>query len=99
MIDDRIDDRVQSVRIVDESGRAAALAVLGATYRNEKGWVSDIERQFPAQDLERSDIAWYVVRLEGRPVGVLRTVFDPPLLQYAGYELRLIDPRIGAARP
>jgi hypothetical protein len=94
MIDDRIDDRVQSVRIVDESGRAAALAVLGETYRNEKGWVSDIERQFPAQDLERSDIAWYVVRREGRPVGVLRTLFDPPLLQYAGYELRLIDPRI-----
>jgi hypothetical protein len=95
MIDDRIDDgRVQSVRIVDESGRAAALAVLGVTYRNEKGWVSDIERQFPAQDLERSDIAWYVVRREGRPVGVLRTLFDPPLLQYAKYELRLLDPRI-----
>jgi hypothetical protein len=98
MIDDTIDDeRVQSGRIVDESGRAAALAVLGATYRNEKGWVSDIERQLPAEDLARPDIAWYLVRLEGRPVGVLRTMFDPPLKQYAGYELRLIDPRIDVA--
>jgi hypothetical protein len=91
MIDD---NRVVSVRIRDESGRTAALDVLGATYRNEKGWVSDPRHQFPATDLERHDIAWYIVRLEGRPVGVLRTLFDPPLLQYARYGLRLIDPRI-----
>lgn len=99
MIDDRIDDgRVQSVRIVDESGRAAALDVLGVTYRNEKGWVSDLERQFPAQDVERADIAWFVVHLEGRPVGVLRTLFDPPLLQYTKYGLRPLDPRIDVER-
>ena len=91
MIDD---NRVVSVRIRDESGRAAALDVLGATYRNEKGWVSDPRHQFPTKDLERHDIAWYIVRLEGRPVGVLRTLFDPPLLQYARYGLRLIDPRV-----
>jgi hypothetical protein len=91
MIDD---NRVVSVRIRDESGRAAALDVLGATYRNEKGWVSDPRHQFPPADLERHDIAWYIVRLEGRPVGVLRTLFDPPLLQYARYGLRLIDPRV-----
>jgi hypothetical protein len=95
MIDD---NRVQSVRIVDESGRAAALAVLAVTYRNEKGWVSDLDRQFPAQDVERSDIAWFVVHLEGRPVGVLRTLFDPPLLQYAKYGLRPLDPGIDVER-
>jgi hypothetical protein len=46
MIDDH---RVQSVRIRMKAGRAAALAVLEATYRNEKGWVSDAEHQ-PAAD-------------------------------------------------
>jgi hypothetical protein len=91
MIDDH---RVEAVRISDEAGRAAALEVLGATYRNEKGWVSDPGHQFPPGDLERHDIAWFVVRLEGRAVGVLRTLFDPPLLQYARYELRLLDPRV-----
>jgi hypothetical protein len=85
---------VEAVRIRDEAGRAAALEVLGATYRNEKGWVSDPGHQFPAEDLDRHDIAWFVVRLEGRAVGVLRTLFDPPLLQYARYELRLLDPRV-----
>jgi N-acyl amino acid synthase FeeM len=91
MIDD---GRVESVRITDDAGRSAALEVLGATYRNEKGWVTDAEQQFPAADLQRSDIAWFVVHLEGRPAGVLRTLFDPPLLQYAKYGLKLIDPRV-----
>jgi hypothetical protein len=91
MIDD---SRVQSVRVVDLLGRAEALEVLGTTYRNEKGWVRDADHQFPAKDLERRDIAWFVVRLEGQAVGVLRTLFDPPLQQYARYELRLIDPHV-----
>jgi hypothetical protein len=91
MIDD---SRVESVRITDESGRADALEVLCTTYRNEKGWVSDPGLQFPAEDLARHDIAWHIVHLNGAPVGVLRTLFDPPLLQYARYELQLIDPRV-----
>jgi hypothetical protein len=88
------DTRVESVRIADEAGRTAALEVLGATYQHEKGWVSDPGQQFPATDLARGDIVWFLVRVEGRPAGVLRTLFDPPLLQYAKYGLRLIDPRI-----
>jgi hypothetical protein len=91
MIDD---GRVESVRITDDAGRRAALAVLGATYRNEKGWVTDAGQQFPASDLQRNDIVWFLVHLEGRPAGVLRTLFDPPLLQYATYGLKLIDPRV-----
>jgi len=75
-----IDDKgVGSVRVREEAGRKAALEVLGATYRNEKGWVSDPAHQFPAGDLERHDTAWFVVHLDGRPVGVLRTLFEPPL--------------------
>jgi len=94
MIDDNRVESAESVKIRDESGRAAALEVLGATYRNEKGWVSDPGLQFPAEDLAQHDIAWFIVYLDERPVGVLRTLFDPPLLQYAKYELRLTDPRV-----
>jgi Acetyltransferase (GNAT) family len=87
-------DRVTAVRITDETGRCAALEVLSATYQKEKGWVSRAEQQFPAADLTREDIVWFVVRSEGRPVGVLRLLFDPPLLQYAQYSLTLLDPRM-----
>jgi hypothetical protein len=87
-------DRVTAVRITDEVGRSAALEVLGATYQREKRWVIDAEQQVPATDLARDDIAWFLVRREGRPVGVLRLLFDPPLLQYAQYSLTLLDPGI-----
>jgi hypothetical protein len=88
------DNRVEAVRITDAAGRRAALQVLSATYQREKRWVSDPAQQFPAADMERGDIAWFVVRLDGQPVGILRTLFDPPLLQYANYGLKLIDPRV-----
>jgi hypothetical protein len=92
------DTRVESVRIADEAGRSAALEVLGATYRNEKGWVSDPGHQFPAADLERHDVVWFLVCVEGQAAGVLRTLFDPPLRQYAGYGLKLLDPRVDVER-
>ena len=91
MIDDT---RVQVERIRDEAGRAAALSVLGATYQTEKGSIIDPAHQFPSSDLQRHDIAWFLVCLQGEPVGVLRTLYDPPLLQYAKYGLELIDQRI-----
>jgi Acetyltransferase (GNAT) family len=91
MIDD---SRVESVRITDAAGRRAALEVLHATYQREKGWVSDPEHQFPVADLDRPDIGWFIARLGGRPVGVLRALYDPPLLQYAKYGLELIDARV-----
>ena len=87
-------DRVTAVRITDDVGRSAALEVLGATYQREKRWVSHAEQQLPAADLARDDIVWFLVRREGRPVGVLRLLFDPPLLQYAQYSLTLLDSRV-----
>jgi hypothetical protein len=88
------DTRVQVERIHDEAGRAAALSVLRATYQSEKGWIVDPAHQLPSGDLQRPDIAWFIVRLEGQPVGVLRTFYDPPILQYAKYGLELIDQRV-----
>ena len=85
-------DRITAERITDVAGRYAALEVLRATYQKEKNWVSDPEHQIPLTDLRRPDIVWFVVQLEGRPAGVLRLLFDPPLLQYAKYSLTLTDP-------
>jgi len=82
--------RIAAERIGDEAGRGAALEVLAATYQREKGWIADPVRQFPSCDLDRADIAWFVVRLDRRPIGVLRTLYDPPVLQYASYGLKLL---------
>ena len=55
------DTRIKAERIVDAAGREAALAVLGATYRNEKGWIADPAQQFPADDLTSNGIDWFIV--------------------------------------
>ncbi|MFM9850086.1 MAG: GNAT family N-acetyltransferase [Hyphomicrobiaceae bacterium] len=88
------DTRIRAERIADAAGREAALAVLGATYRNEKGWIADPAQQFPVDDLARDGMGWFIVRCNGAPAGVLRTLYDPPLLQYAKYGLQLIDRRV-----
>jgi len=85
---------IETSRIADETGRAATLLLLSAIYEKEKGWITEPASQFPASHLERSDISWYTVALDGEPVGVLRTFYDPPLLQYAKYDLNLLDARI-----
>jgi len=81
-------------RVVDEAGRRQALDVLRATYLGEKRWISDPEAQAPPADLARSDIAWFVASVHGRPAGVLRVLYDPPLAQYAKYRLKLVDPAV-----
>lgn len=91
MIDDK---RITAQRITCNVGRGAALEVLSGTYQREKKWIIDPNEQFPASDLERGDVAWFIVRFDGHPAGVLRTLYDPPILQYAGYGLKLIDDKI-----
>jgi len=81
-------------RVEDEAGRCAVVDVLRATYQREKRWVTDPEDQFPRADLARTDISWFLVLVRGRPVGVLRVLYDPPLALYAKYGFRSLDPTI-----
>jgi hypothetical protein len=86
--------QIYTDRITDEAGRSAALALLAATYEKEKGWIAEPHSQFPAAHLGRADISWYMVFMAGEPVGVLRTLYNPPLRQYAKYDLAILDPRL-----
>ena len=86
--------QIYTDRITDEAGRRAALALLAATYEKEKGWIAEPHSQFPVAHLGRADISWYMVFMAGEPVGVLRTVYDPPLPQCAKYDLTILDARL-----
>jgi hypothetical protein len=83
--------RIQAKRITDEAGRNATLLLLAATYQKEKGWITEPNSQFPSWHLELPNLSWYMVWLDREPVGVLRILYDPPLLEYAKYELKLLD--------
>lgn len=86
-----VDEGVTAERVADEAGRRSVVGVLGETYHREKRWVTDPAGQIPADDLRRSDISWFVVKVDGQPAGVLRVLYDPPLAEYAKYGFKLID--------
>jgi ribosomal protein S18 acetylase RimI-like enzyme len=84
----------RSRRVETDEARLRALAVLERTYRDEKGWVLDVGTMFPASDLVRTDVAWFLASRSGQPVGVLRVLFDPAAATYGQYELNTIDPNV-----
>lgn len=90
----RDNERYDAFRVSDEAGRQMAIEVLRATYHREKRWVADAEQQIPADDVGRDNISWFVVTRRGRPAGVVRVLYDPPLAQYAKYGLKGVDPAL-----
>jgi hypothetical protein len=84
-------------RVATESDRQKALAVMQATYQREKGWVHDVERMFPKEDLARDDLSWFIATRRNEPMGVLRVLYDPPIEQYQKYGLTPLDGTLAAA--
>lgn len=78
-------------RVETEADRQKALEVLRVTYRDEKAWVLDVEPMFLANDLQQHDISWFLATKRGKPVGVLRILYNPSLEQYLKYDLKPID--------
>lgn len=93
----RIPARTSTRRVTTEEDRQRVLVVLRATYQEEKGWLLDVEQQFPASDLARSDVSWFLSTRRSEPVGVLRVLYDPPVRQYLDYGLKPIDQSLDIA--
>lgn len=73
---------VTARRVVSSADRDKALAVIEAVYRREKQWIADASAELP-RDLGEpggaADRSWFLVTVNGRPAGVIRLVYDPPL--------------------
>lgn len=89
---------LRTARVTCEALRECALEVLATTYRDEKRWVIDAASQLPLADLEREDMAWFVVFADGAPAGVVRVMYAPPLAQYRDYGLQFVQPDIDIER-
>jgi len=89
-----MDSRLSVQRVDDETARQHVIEVLRATYLREKRWVTDPETQIPPEDLQDNSISWFVVNRRGRPAGVLRVRYDPPVAAYAKYGFKLLDPAL-----
>jgi hypothetical protein len=85
-------DHLDVIRLDDEWGRQQALAVMRATYRDEKQWIASDTRLVAPEDMGAPQVSWFVARLDGQPVGVLRVLYEPPLNLYAQYGFRVVVP-------
>lgn len=79
------------IRVDNAQTRRDALAVLRATYQDEKGWVEQAESQLPETDLTSPQVSWFVAYRGTEPAGVLRVYYNPPVAQYRAYNVTLLD--------
>lgn len=77
-------------RITDETGRQKALGVMRSTYRDEKNWIASDDKLVSLEELQDPSVSWFVAEESGRPVGVLRVLYEPPLDLYAAYGFKLV---------
>lgn len=88
----KIFDLSRTRRVRTEDERRMVLAVLQATYAEEKGWIESVDRLFPPSDLTNPDVSWFLAVKRKQPVGVLRVCYNPPIEQYLTFGLQPIEP-------
>lgn len=71
--------RIETVKVTSPETRKMAIEVLEKVYLREKNWLRSIKSEI-AEDVGESErVSWFVATLDGRPAGVLRLFYDPPL--------------------
>lgn len=85
-----LSDRLRVIRVSGEADRALAIAVMRATYQQEKNWITRDEKLFPDDELGNRNVSWFVVLEGDRPVGTLRVLYDLPLDQYKEYGFKTL---------
>ncbi|MDJ0835546.1 MAG: GNAT family N-acetyltransferase [Acidobacteriota bacterium] len=80
------------VKITSAKQREEALKVFDEVYRVEKGWVGDPEDLLPTSDLNRREVDWFGVELEGQMLGVTRVLYEIPMELYKEYGFKLTVP-------
>lgn len=85
-----LSDRLRVIRVSSETERALAIEVMGATYKQEKNWITRDEKLFPDEELGNRSVSWFVVLENDRPVGTLRVLYDLPLDLYKEYGFKTL---------
>jgi hypothetical protein len=88
---------VAARKVVSSADRDKALAVIEAVYRREKQWIADASAELPGDPGGVADRSWFLVTVNGRPAGVIRLVYDPPLELPAELDVTL-EPAVDLAK-
>ena len=77
-------------RVLTEEGRSAAVEVIERVFQREKKWIKAAREQLPQALEESGRYSWFLAKVNGRPAGVLRLMYDPPLELPEEYHVRLL---------
>ena len=81
--------RITTKKILNNEDRQMAFEVLREVYLNEKSWIKTVEEEIPANIDQIDDCSWFLAMFNGKPAGVLRLVYDPPLEMPSDFEVKL----------
>ncbi len=70
---------IRAKKVKTRDDREEALEIIKEVYLKEKNWIHTISDQIPEDIDKRKDMSWFLVKINKKPAGVLRLVFDPIL--------------------
>ena len=76
---ERTKPRIQVVKATTRREIREIEAVMDRVLLQEKGWIRSVEHQVPQDLAVNRRQSWFLARVDGQPVGVLRLVYDPSL--------------------
>ena len=68
---------VTVLRIESAGDRAGALEVIRQVFYEEKNWINTVQNQSPDELAGNAGFSWFLAKVNGRPAGVLRLLYDP----------------------
>jgi hypothetical protein len=75
----RLIPRIRAVKVKTAEDIRDALKVISEVYMKEKRWISSLDDQIPGDLEQHPEVSWFLVRLNKKPAGVLRLLYDPAL--------------------
>lgn len=66
-------------KVLSPADRLDALSVIEEVFVREKKWMQKIEEQIPEDLTDSRDFSWFLARVGGKPAGIMRLHYDPPL--------------------
>ncbi|ABB24111.1 MAG: GCN5 family acetyltransferase [Pelodictyon luteolum] len=75
-------------RVESACDRSRVLEVIEQVFRIEKNWIAGVEGQIPEDVLKSDTLSWFIAEVSGKPAGVIRLLYDPPLELPERYEVK-----------